>query len=120
MNETRKKVIRHYHVLARIKPEYCPTRMAELAPGVVAVEDQSGECDVMFEKRLWRFTTPNLWRQARGSKSPMLHKTGLKVLQGVGRAPQVSIIEDMVDFAKRHLSPKGSHTWRDAPLYFTF
>lgn len=49
MNEMREKAIQHYREVVREMPEYSPTRMAELAPGVVAVEDEAGECDALFD-----------------------------------------------------------------------
>lgn len=115
----REKVIRHYHDVARRMPEYSPTRMAELAPGVVAVEDQAGECDALFDTEQWQFTRPELWEGDPEHESPLLRNADLKVLEGVGRFPRVSSIEDMVGFARSNLSPKGDHVWRDTPQFFT-
>ena len=119
MDEIRQKAVKHYEELARRQPQYSPTRMAELAPGVVAVEDQSGECDALFDVERWQFANPQLWERDPGSENPLLKKTGLKVLEGVGRAPQVSTIEAMVGFARSHLSPKGKEVWHNAPQFFT-
>ena len=119
MDEMRQKAIKHYEEVARRLPQYSPTRMAELAPGVVAVEDQSGECDALFDVERWQFTNPQLWEQNPRSESPLLKKNGLKVLEGVGRTPQVSTIETMVSFARNHLSPKGKEVWHSVPQFFT-
>ena len=119
MNEMRKKAIEHYRELASGQPQYSAKRMAELAPGVVAVEDQSGECDALFDTAQCQFTNPKLWEREPESESPMLRKAGLKVLEGLGQAPQVSTIEDMVGFARRHLSLKGNQVWHDTPQFFT-
>ena len=117
---TRTKVIQLYRDIARKTPQYTPMRMAELAPGIVAVEDRDGECDAYFEKEQWGWTYPKLWEQPGTQESAMLRQAGLNVLQGIGRAPQVSTIEMMVDFAKDHLAPRGDQTWHEAPLFFEF
>lgn len=119
MNEMREKVIRHYGDVALRMPKYSPKRMAEIAPGVVAVEDMAGECDALFDTEQWQFTYPQIWKQDPESESPLLRSTGLKVLEGVGRFPRVSTIEEMIGFARIHLSPKGDHVWHDTPQFFT-
>lgn len=112
--------VNHYEEVARKQPRYSPTRMAELAPGVIAVEDQSGECDALFDVERWQFTNPQLWERGSGvTPSPLLKEAGLEVLEGVGRAPQVSTIEAMVGFARSHLSSKGKEAWHSAPQFFT-
>ncbi len=117
MDETRNNVVDHYRVLARREPEYYPVRMAELAPGVIAVEDKAGECDALFDIARWQFTRPELWEPTgSASESPILANRRLKVLSGLGRLPQVSTIEDMVAFAKTNLSP----CWHDTPQFFEF
>ena len=119
MDEMRQKAIKHYEKMACRQSQYTPTRMAELAPGVVAVEDESGECDALFDVERWEFTNPQLWAQDPESESPLLKNSSLNVLEGVGRAPQVSTIEAMVSFARRHLSPKGKEMWHKTPQFFT-
>ena len=118
MNEMRKKAVKYYRELAIKQPQYSATRMAELAPGVVAVEDGAGECDALFDVEQWQFTNPQLWERDPESESSMLRNEGLKVLEGVGRAPRVSSIEGMVDFARQHLSPKENQAWHDTPQFF--
>ena len=119
MDKMRQKAIDHYREFTRRQPQYSPTRMAELAPGIVAVEDQAGECDALFDIERWQFSNPQLWEQDPKSESPLLKKAGLKVLEGVGRAPQVSTIEGMVSFARSQLSPKGNEIWHETPQFFT-
>ena len=117
MDTIRPRVIQHYRELARRAPQYTPVRMAELAKGVVEVEDKAGECDALFNKALWRYTMPEIWE---GPEQEMLDSLNLAALEGAGTAPVVCTIEDMVAFAKRHLSPKGAHSWYDAPQFFDF
>lgn len=118
--EVRKRTISHYQWMKDAMPQYAPTRMAELAPGVIAVEDKSGECDAMFDIERWQFTSPKQWERAPESESPRLKSMGLNVLEGAGRAPRVSTIEAMVGFAKTHLSPKGNEVWHNTPQVIEF
>ena len=114
MKDTVRDVILHYLQMATRQPQYTPTRLAELAPGVVAVEDRSGECDVLFDKTQWQYTTPDIWGE---SNSEILRRRGLAVLPGTGRYPPISTITDMVKFAHDQLSPMEHAEWHTAPMY---
>lgn len=116
MDEMRQKAIKHYKELAQRQPQYSQARMAELAPGVVAVEDQSGECDALFDTKRWQFTNPQLWAR---DESPLLKNSGMNVLEGVGKFPPVSTIEEIVGFARSQLSSRGGEAWHDTPQFFT-
>ena len=120
MHGVRKKVIEHYQVLARRDPKYTPVRMAELAPGIIAVEDASLECDAIFDAAQWKFRHPELWEGDPENESPVLKSKGLRALEGVGRLPRVSTIEEMESFAKHHLTAKESLAWHDKPEFFEF
>ncbi len=64
MDEIRQKVIRHYRDMVQRDPRYMPTRIAELGPGVVAVEDRAGECDIRITEQIYQKSIPigiNLW-----------------------------------------------------------
>ena len=37
--EVRERTAKHYREMVETMPRYAPTRMAELAPGAIAVED---------------------------------------------------------------------------------
>ena len=119
MDEMRQKAIKHYQEVAHRQPQYSPSRMAELAPGVVAVEDHAGECDALFDVERWQFINPKLWERDPESESPLFKKAGLGVLEGVGKVPQVSTIEGMLSFARSHLSSKGNEAWHEVPQFFT-
>lgn len=120
VNEMRQKAISHCRKVARQNLEYFPTRMAELAPGVIAIEDRAGECDALFDPERWQFNHPRAWKPDPNRQIPLLQDSGMEVLQGVGGVPQISTIEEMVDFAKKHLSATRDETWHDAPQFFEF
>src|SRR3990167_375004 len=90
----RKEVIKHYRMIVQRSSKYAPVKMAELAPGVVAVKDISGECDTLFDTDEWRFTHPEIWDSE--NLLPSLKKVGIGVLEGLGQTPRVSSIEEMV------------------------
>jgi len=119
MDDTRERVIAHYREMAEQMPQYMPIRMAELAPGIIAVEDASGECDTLFDVDGWKFRTPEIWG-GQGPKSPTLGKRNLNVLEGLGRRPPVSNIRTMVGFAKDHIVPKNGGAWHEEPMEFDF
>lgn len=100
-------------------PEYAPTRMAELAPGVIAVEDASGECDALFDIEGWGFRNPELWG-GQEPRSPTLGGRNLNVLEGLGRSSRVSNIGAMVGFARDHIVPKNGGVWHNEPIEFKF
>ena len=112
-NRMRERSVKHYRDMA---PRYAATKMAELAPGVIAVEDAAGECDVLFDITLWEFTHKELW--AGLDRSKMIEEEQLNVLEGIGRSPRVDTIEGMMRFAQSHLSPIGSHTFHPEPIPF--
>ena len=113
--QMQKAVVRHY---ALMDSQYAPLRMAQLAPGVIAVEDKSGECDAMFDTTQWRWTQPEIWE--RGGESGGVGRANLGVLQGIGRFPAVRDIESMVGFARANLTAIGSHVWYAKPEIFDF
>lgn len=120
MDTMRQKAIQYYRKVARQLPQYAPTRMAELAPGVVAVEDAAGECDALFDGERWDYTNPEIWESDPETKSLALTGAGLKVLEGFGVAMRVRSIETMMLFAQSQLSPKRQTAWHSVPQFFTF
>jgi hypothetical protein len=112
----REKVAGHYRAIVRKQPQYMPKRMAELAPGVIAIEDEAGECDVMFNTEEWAFRYPDIW----GDQKPMLKGDNMSVLEGVACSRPIMTIEEMVVFAKRHLIPTRSAMWHPKPQFFEF
>lgn len=110
----------HYVWMSLLFGRYCPTKMAELAPGVVAVEDDSGECDVFFELDRWEFVYPEVWKRQKGEKIHKTLKKGrLEVLPGMGTSNRVTTIGKALAFAQSQLSPKDNETrWYDAPEVF--
>jgi hypothetical protein len=119
MDDMRERVIRYYAWVVTRQPEYMPLRMAELAPGIVAVEDRAGECDAIFDMARWKYTMPEIW--ARGTdmtKAQQMEAAGLEVLPGIGRFPAVVEINGMMEFARRHLSPIGDTAWHQVPQFF--
>jgi len=116
MQNTRRSVANHYAMLG---DQFAPKRMAELAPGVIAVEDASGECDALFDSDRWTFNAPEIWEYPVAEESPLLRAAGLKILPGLGRFPEVNTIDEMVLFAKEQLSPKSGELWREVPEFFS-
>lgn len=117
MTEMRVKVIAHFKRVARTQPQYKATRFAELAPGIIAVEDASGECDAFFDPKVWQFASPKFWEGL--PESPVLQKMGLRVLPGAACAPTVGTVGKMVWFAKHNLEPVDNATWHAEPQFFT-
>lgn len=113
--EVREKVTKHYRDMAVRMPQYAPTRMAELAPGVVAVEDESGECDALFDTERCKFARPELWRD---DIPAMLNGTGLNVLESASCSSPIRTVEAMVGFARDHLVPAVA--WHEEPKFFNF
>ena len=114
MNNVRGKIAGLY---ASMGPAYAITRVAELAPGIVAVEDASGECDALFDQERWEYTYPKIWEPPMGSAALKAENIGL--LPGLGRAPHVTTIEEMVEFAQQQLMPKDTGTvWCTVPDFF--
>ena len=119
MDTMRQKVIRYYEDMVSQAPQYTPTAMAELAPGVIAVVDQSGECDVCFDVHRWGFKDPQVWGPAE-SGSSQLRDAQMNILPGKGFSSDISDIASMAIAAKEHLSPKDDAVWHDTPQYFEF
>lgn len=116
----RKRVVEHYRNMRFGMPEYTPVRMAELAEGIIAVEDKSGECDALFDKNKWGFSDPELWGVDPEDENSTLNALGLDILEGFGRSPKVRSINSMFIFAKAELSPKEGQKWHEEPKYFNF
>lgn len=108
MSEFQQRVFNYVMTLG---VDYTPLRMAELATGVVAVEDANRECDAYFDITLWRFTHPEIWEAKKD-----LNKLGLEVLEGLGCFPPKRKIEDMAIFARKELISK----WHDQPKFLEF
>ena len=120
MDLTREKVINHYNRMTKENPKFSPKKMAELAIGVVAVEDNSGECAALFDRNLWEFTMPEIWEKSiKNNDTPLSKDVKLGVLEGLGGMPTVRTIKNMVNFAKEHLSSKENQAWHDAPEPFS-
>ena len=110
--EMQERVLQHYRRLTLKNPGYYPVRMAELAPGVVAVEDGAGGCSVLFDPEQWQPTYTYLG-------ALMTKGIGLGVLYSVmSGATPVRTIKDMAVLAKDRLSQKRSQVWHDAPQFF--
>lgn len=93
------------------------SRMAELAPGVVAVEDSWDEADVIFDLDRWQFKRPELWKPGVGmTPSPMLAELNLQVLPGLARFPPMKSIEEIVSLAQDQLVATGGGAWHPQPL----
>ena len=118
MDATRSKVIRHYIIMSICMPQFAPHRMAELAPGVVAVEDLAGECDVFFDAARWVFKNPTFWEPDYRSVSQSLQTSGLKILEGLSRIPQITTIEEMSCFAQQHIVSTSQEKWHASPIFF--
>ena len=118
MYSIREKVVDHYKTMCVEMPQYLPTSMAELAPGVVAVEDESGECDAFFDTNEWKYSNPIVWEDAKKSEGYLFLTYGMKVLEGLGTVPKISSIIQMMGFAKTHISPTGVQTWHKEPIFF--
>lgn len=116
--EIQKRVIRYYRKMCSEMPEYIPTRMAMLAHSVMAVEDRSGECDVLFDVKEWEFKRPQQCKCPPGVKeSPLLRNAKLNVLPSKGRFPWVTTIEDAMSSAKESLSPKMYERFYERPAF---
>jgi hypothetical protein len=114
MNDNvRERAKKHYLKMAA---HYAATRMAELAPGIIAVEDKSNECDALFDVTMWKYTDEELW--AGMDRTKMIMEEQFNVLEGVGSSNPVKTIEAMMGFARRHLSPIGRHSFHDQPIVF--
>lgn len=102
------------------------TRMAVIAPGLIAVEDTMNECDVHFDMDRWEFTYPDLWKMDTSTpgftpgplRRLMREKHRIGLLEGIGQLPHVRTIEAMVSMARTHLRPKAGFEpeWCDEPL----
>ena len=82
--------------------------MADLSPRAVAVMDNYGETDVYFDAESYKLIMEQIWKKDDGTNilfPRALEGTGLGVLEGVGRAPQVSSYDDALGFAKTQLEP---------------
>jgi hypothetical protein len=113
------KTIQYGQEIAKEWPACRVTRTAELAPGVVAVEDVSGGCDALFDRSRWQYTIPRQWATPENRcGSPLLDDMGLGLLPGVGGMPTVKTIEKMVSFARKHLSAKVEVGWYETPRFF--
>jgi hypothetical protein len=110
MEDVLRRVIQYRNQLLVSNPEFAVTSMAELAPGVIAVEDKAGECDVYFDAESWGYSFPEIWRGM--DQNPRLRDLQLKVLPGKGRFPPVSKIEDAMAYAMLQLYPR---LWHEAP-----
>lgn len=94
--------------------------MARLSQEAVAVWDNYDETDVYFDRSSYRIVKEYLWKNDNGECSlfpPALEGTGLGVLQGVGRAPQVRGYSDALGFARQQLEPIVEEAkWYDKPV----
>ena len=113
MKKTTEKVVSYYRELAKHFPKLIPQRMAELAPGVIAVEDTVGECEALFDIKLWAFKDPKM--QHNGNH--LANNFGLDVYESMGKEPHISTIKQMADFLKLHISPKGKQMWHKKPRF---
>lgn len=119
--ETQERVLAYYRQVVLRHPGYYPMRMAELAPGVVAVEDGAHGCDVLFDPERWQYTHfQYLWNKTLPKFKDVVPKSfSLGILQGVANGYiQISTIEGMVILAKTYLSSKGNDAWHDQPQFF--
>lgn len=112
--ETRVRVKAYANTM--LGEEHRAERIAELAPGVVAVQDAGGECDAYFDVKCWQFIHRHLWDGL--PEKGALAKLELGVLEGVGRSPWVTTIEEMAEWAKEHLerSDGNQPAWHREPL----
>ena len=103
MDTIRQKVIDYCNQMGGEQPIYAPTRMAEIAPGLIAVEDKSGECDLYFDRARWEFYN-NIWEKDHTSLTDQYKKTGLGALSG--QAVNTSTIAGMKTIATNVLKAK--------------
>jgi hypothetical protein len=92
-----------------------------MSPTAVAILDNLHEIDVYFDAKSYRLIMEQIWKDGCGNNHlfpPALKGTGLGVLQGLDRAPQVRSYADALEFAKQHLEPivKEAH-WYKRPLH---
>lgn len=101
-------------------------KMQQLALGAIAVLDSMSEYDVYFDRKMWKATHPKVWSDDKkgcncsGLFPPGLKGTGIGVLPGLGRAPNVSSFVDAYFFAQQELTAKTGTNWharpKDVPL----
>jgi hypothetical protein len=113
------KTLRYCVEIVKEWPAFRASRTAELAPGVVAVEDVSGECDALFDRSRWKYAIPQQWaiRESRCGSS-LLDDMNLGLLPGAGATRTIRTIEKMASFAKNHLSAKTGYGWYETPRFF--
>jgi len=109
---------RYYDKLSRDIPKHTPKKMVALAKGVVAVEEECGECDVLFDSELWQFRHPEIWEPENRAENPRLKNSKLKTLPGMCKLPRVRSVDDAIFFAKEELVP--ALDWYDPPEPYSF
>lgn len=86
----------------------------------VAVLDNFGETDVYFDVGSYGIANEDIWKDNEGKNClipPALEGTGLGVLSGIGRLPNVKGPYDALKFAREELIPqtKEAH-WYKKPI----
>ncbi|GEM_PF-3703800 len=82
--------------------------MAELSPMAIAVIDNYDETDIYFDAKSYKLRMEQVWKDSKGKNClfpPALEGTGLGVLQGIGKFPQVKGYDKALEFAKQQLEP---------------
>ncbi len=104
MNELQKKVLSY---IKGIGGTYAIVRMAELAPGIIAVEDSVGECDAYFDIAAWDFVFPSVHKPDK--EDPELKSMGVQILPGLSFVNPARTIKEMKIAARNCLKPKQWH-----------
>lgn len=98
------------------------TGMAELAPGVIAVTDDMGECDAYFLTSMWRFKNPEVWKLGTGvlegvQKRKLREEHYIDILPGMGQLPPATTFDEMLEMAKMCLKHTDNVLvdWYDEP-----
>src|SRR6266480_1177297 len=84
--------------------------ISELSEKAVVVRDNHDETDVYFDTGSYIIAYAGAWRNSDGDNvlvPPALRGTGLSVLPGIGRLPNIKDSTDAFNFAKQQLIPKN-------------
>lgn len=118
MDDTRSRAVAVCCAWAERDSNFTATTMAEIALGVIAVEDFSGDCYALFDVDLWRFDD----KSVAICKCPILQLYKLDVLAEMEVPGEITNISEMLVFAKARLVSTGRRfgrsPWYGEPRYF--
>lgn len=94
--------------------------IAKISQKAVVVRDNFRETDVYFDVGSYRIRNYAIWRDDEGKNGlipPNLRGTGLGVLPGIGRLPNVKDSYDALKFATEELIPQTKKAqWYKKPI----